>query len=141
MVDDDHLAVAPNGVRNLCRFVLSLASVEAAFHLHCLLWVGVVHLGSLGSYAVMFSWYRQPVIQECGNISLNRLLDIGNRFLSRSPLADTADQAGAFSDPETVFSRIKQYLSHYRPVWQNACIHRRLLAGSERRSYEKAQKG
>jgi len=35
MVDDDHLAVTTYGVRNLSRFVLSLASIEATFHVDC----------------------------------------------------------------------------------------------------------
>ena len=51
--------------------------------------------------------YRMTIFPERDNISSYRLLDIGDRFPLRATLTDTADQAGAFGDPVTVFSGVK----------------------------------
>ena len=63
----------------------------------------------------MFFRHWQPILLEREDIPLYSLLDIGNRFLLRASLADAAAQAGTFSNPITVFSGVKHYLSHRVP--------------------------
>lgn len=49
---------------------------------------------------------------ECFDVSLDGFFDIREGGLWRFALTYAAGQAGAFSDPESVFSTSDQYLAH-----------------------------
>ena len=49
VVKDDHLVLVPYRMHDFSPFVLSLATLDAAFHVTVLLCTGVTHLGGFGS--------------------------------------------------------------------------------------------
>jgi len=61
----------------------------------------------------MFCWNRQAIFFQRGNVTLNRFLDIHNRFFPRLSLADATRQAGTFSNKVFVFTRVNNHLSHF----------------------------
>ena len=69
---------------------------------------------SLESRLLQFPFVRhwQAIVLESSNVSLNCLFDISDSFLLGFPLTDATEQAGAFSNPVAIFTRINNHLSH-----------------------------
>ena len=64
----------------------------------------------------MLLWHRQAVVLQGEDVAFDGLADVGDGGLAVFALGDAAGKTRTLGDPETVFARINDDLSHGRRI-------------------------